>query len=100
MNKMTEFNFYFNGGIIKNLIYYNLMKYIEYLNYLKNNNIILFDHDYRISYNNIINYYNINKMTGGGINNNKLFRLNKSELEQIVNIALSQNPHYLINIKY
>ena len=75
------------------------MKYIEYLNYLKNNNIILFDHDYRISYNNVNNYYNINKMTGGGKSNNKLFRLNKNELEQIVNIALSQNPHYLINIK-
>jgi hypothetical protein len=72
------------------------MKYIEYLKYLKNNNIILFDHDYRISYNNINNYYNINKMTGGGKSNNNLFRLNKNELEQIVNIALSQNPQYLI----
>ena len=73
------------------------MKYIEFLNYLKNNNIILFDHDYRISYNNINNYYNINKMmTGGG--NNKLFKLNKNELEQIVNIALSQNPQYLISL--
>ena len=75
------------------------MKYIEYLNYLKKNNIVLFDHDYRISYNNINNYYNINKMTGGGKISNKLFILNKDELEQIVNIALSQNPQYLINIK-
>jgi hypothetical protein len=74
------------------------MKYIEYLNYLKNNNIILFDHEYRISYNNINNYYNINKMTGGGKSNNKLFILNKDELIQIVNIALSQNPQYLINL--
>jgi hypothetical protein len=75
------------------------MKYIEYLNYLKKNNIVLFDHDYRISYNNINNYYNINKMTGGGKSSNKLFILNKDELEQIVNIALSQNPQYLTLIK-
>ena len=34
------------------------MKYIDYVNHLKSNNIILFDHDYRISYNNINIYYN------------------------------------------
>jgi hypothetical protein len=78
------------------------MKYIEYLNHLKQNNIILFDHDYRISFNYIKNYYNINNLVGGGINNNnnKLFRLNKNELEQIINISLSQNPHYLIHFNH
>ncbi len=75
------------------------MKYIEYLKHLKDNNIILFDHDYRISYNNIKNYYYINKFTGGGVNYNKLFNLNKNELEQIINISLSQNPQYLISLQ-
>lgn len=75
------------------------MKYIEYLNYLKSNNIILFDHDYRISFNNINNYYNINNMSGGGYSKkSKLFNLNKNELDKIINIALSQNPQYLINL--
>ncbi len=75
------------------------MEYLEYLNYLKSNNIILFDHDYRISFNNINNYYNNNYMSGGGYNKkNKLLKLNKNELEKIINVALSQNPHYLINI--
>jgi hypothetical protein len=74
------------------------MKYTNYLKYLKSNNIILFDHDYRISYNNINNYYFRQQVGGGNINNNKLFNLNKNELEKIINIALSQNPQYLISL--
>ncbi len=76
------------------------MKYTNYLNYLKSNNIILFDHDYRISYNNINNYY-FRQQVGGANNNNinnKLFNLNKNELEKIINISLSQNPQYLISL--
>jgi hypothetical protein len=70
------------------------MNYKDYIKYLKLNNIILFDHDYRISFYNIKNYMNINKqMTGGG----KLI-FNKEELEMIVNIALSSNPQYLLNL--
>lgn len=70
------------------------MNYKEYIKYLKSNNIILFDHDYRISFNNINNYMNNNKqMTGGG---ELLF--DKEELKMIVNIALSSNPQMLLNL--
>lgn len=74
------------------------MKYTNYIKYLKSNNIILFDHDYRISFNNINNYYN--KQQTGGSNNekqniNRLFKIDKNELQMIISIALSQNPHYL-----
>ena len=72
------------------------MNYKEYLKHLKSNNIILFDHDYRISFNNINNYMNFNKEMTGGANNKLLF--NKDELEMIVNIALSSNPQYLLNL--
>jgi hypothetical protein len=74
------------------------MKYKEYIKYLKSNNIILFDYDYRISYNNIKIYYNINninnnnKLSGGGNNNHNIHNIHT-----IINIALSSNPHYLLN---
>ncbi len=74
------------------------MKYIDYINHLKSNNIILFDHDYRISYNNIKQYYNKMKNQTGGGKNNKLSNLNKDELECVVNIALSSNPQYLFSL--
>jgi hypothetical protein len=70
------------------------MKYIDFVNHLKSNNIILFDHDYRISYNNINIYYNnylnhdSNNQIGGGPNDLKL----------IVNLSLSSNPQYLLNL--
>ena len=72
------------------------MNYIDYINYLKSNNIILFDHDYRISYNNIINYMknNKNNMTGGGF---FLSKYNNNELNMIVSIATSMNPQYLLS---
>jgi hypothetical protein len=75
------------------------MNYKDYINYLKSNNIILFDHDYRISFNNINNYLNLPIQTGGGkINKKNLLIFKKEELEMIVNIALSSNPHYLLNL--
>lgn len=67
------------------------MKYIDYINYLKSNNIILFDHDYRISYHNINKYATNNNQHGGGYNNiDKL-----TNMINMINIALSSNPHYL-----
>ena len=74
------------------------MKYIDYINHLKSNNIILFDHDYRISYNNIKHYYNKNKNQTGGGYNSKLSHLNKDDLDSVVNLSLSSNPQYLLNL--
>ncbi len=68
------------------------MKYIDFVNYLKSNNINLFDHDYRISYNNINIYYN------NYLNNNHQVGGSNNHLETIVNISLSSNPHYLLNL--
>ncbi len=72
------------------------MKYIDYVKYLKSQNIILFDHDYRISFNNINNYYNNinnNEMVGGGFN--KLKNINIDKLIDIINVSISSNPEYL-----
>lgn len=73
------------------------MKYIDYVNYLKSNNIILFDHDYRVSYFNInthiLNPRSTNNMRGGGV---YLSKYNYHELNNIVKIALSVNPQYLL----
>jgi hypothetical protein len=76
------------------------MKYIDYINHLKSNNIILFDHDYRISYNNIKNYYYKKHIQTGGSNTkkNRLSHLNKDDLEFVVNLALSSNPQYLLSL--
>lgn len=73
------------------------MKYLDYINYLKSNNIILFDHDYRISYNNIKYYYKSNNLSqmGGGEKPAKITKLNSENLNMIVNLSLSSNPHYL-----
>ncbi len=76
------------------------MKYIDYINHLKSNNIILFDHDYRLSYSKIKTYYNnYYNQSGGGNNNhklsNKFLNLSKDELKYVIDIALSSNPHYL-----
>jgi hypothetical protein len=71
------------------------MKYIDYVKYLKSQNIILFDHDYRISFNNINNYYNNSskEMVGGGFN--KFNNINKDKLIDIINVSISSNPEYL-----
>jgi hypothetical protein len=68
------------------------MKYIDYINYLKSNNINLFDYEYRVSYNNIL-YYNM-KQTGGGDMIIKKYDID--ELKDIINISLSEYPHYLL----
>lgn len=75
------------------------MDYIKYINHLKKNNIFLFDHEYRISFFNINKYMNLDRPMKGGANttNNKLL-FEKNELERMVNIALSPNPQYLINL--
>ena len=70
------------------------LKYINYVNLLKSNNIILYDHDYRISYNNIKTYYNKTDMTGGGNNINELFN-NMDKLIDVLNISLSVSPQNL-----
>ena len=69
------------------------MNYTQYVNYLKSNNINLFDHDYRISYHNINQYYN-KEMSGGG-NNSFLSQYNLKQLTDIINISISANPNYL-----
>ena len=64
------------------------MKYIDYVKYLKSKNIHLFDFDYRISYNNIINVLSAkNIMIGGG--NNVLQQYDDIMLRNIVDVALS-----------
>jgi hypothetical protein len=83
------------------------MKYLDFVNHLKLNNIILFDHDYRISYNNINIYYN-NYLNNNYLNNNYLNNYNQSgggkssynddNLNLIVNLSLSSNPQYLLNL--
>ena len=67
------------------------MNYIEFVNYVKSKNIILFDHDYRIAYYNINRFLpkNLN-MTGGGENT--------SYIQLLINLSLSQNPQYLLNL--
>ncbi len=73
----------------------NQFNYINYVNFLKSNNIILYDHDYRISYNNIKTYYNKTDMTGGGDNmKNELFN-NIENLLNIINLSLSDYPQNL-----
>ena len=72
------------------------MKYIDYVNYLKSKNIIMYDHDYRISYYNINKYYNndlLSEMVGGG--NKKKFINNNENLEEIISISLSIRPENL-----
>ena len=73
------------------------MNYQEYVKFLNQNNIKLFDYQYRISYDNIIrNRINI-EQTGGG-NGNFLQNKSKDELLLIVNIANSSQSNYLISL--
>ena len=68
------------------------MKYIDYVNYLKSKDIIMYDHDYRISYYNIKKYYNNDirtEMRGGG----RMF--DDDKLYEIVSISLSTRPENL-----
>jgi hypothetical protein len=67
------------------------MNITEYKKILNKNNIKLFDHDIRLSYYIINNFYN-KKMTGGGKNNiSKFNNKSKLEIENIVNLSLSYN---------
>jgi hypothetical protein len=69
------------------------MKYIDYIKYLKSKNIIMYDHDYRISYYNIKKYYNNDirsEMRGGGD-----FFLDDANLTDILSISLSVRPENL-----
>jgi len=73
-----------------------MISYIDYVNYLKKNNIVMFDHDYRISYNKLnnekfVNKY-INNQIGGDISQKNISQEN---LRNIVNLSISSNPQYL-----
>ena len=74
------------------------MKFLKYKKLLDKKNIILFDHEYRISYYEIINIneYN-NNMTGGGNIYNKLKNIDNDTLKSIVKLSISSNPKYIIN---
>ncbi len=67
------------------------MKYIDYVNYLKSKNIIMYDHDYRISYYNIKKYYNNGEQSGGGNN----YLNNDDKLLEILSVSLSTRPENL-----
>ena len=78
------------------------MNYPEFIKYLKSKNIILFDHDYRIAYNNINTYMiesqvieSQNIMTGGG---NRIKQYNDIELKNIIDTALSSEPRKLYHL--
>lgn len=71
------------------------MEYVAFIKYLTSKNIILFDHDNRLAYNNIKTYMlgnSTNNMTGGG---NIIFHFNDITLKQIINTALSSEPRNL-----
>ncbi len=70
------------------------MKYTDYVNYLKSKNIIMYDHDYRISYYNIKKYYNNDlrtEMVGGG----DILTTDEDKLSEILSISLSIRPENL-----
>ena len=74
------------------------MKYIDYVNYLKSKKIIMYDHDYRISYYNIKKFFmndnNVgSEMVGGS--NKKNFINDDNLLSEIVSISLSIRPENL-----
>jgi len=83
------------------------MDYTKYVQYLKNKNIILFDHQYRLSYYKLNRLQNLNNQNGGGkyttnYNSNLIFK-NKSnnDIINIINSSLSNNTklgylYYLI----
>lgn len=71
------------------------MEYSEYVKFLNNKNIILFDHDYRISYHNIFKRLPL-QQTGGG--NNILENKSIDEIKTIVNVATSSNHQYVYSL--
>jgi hypothetical protein len=71
------------------------MLYTEYVKFLKNYKINLFDYQYRISYNEIFNNYKFNQNGGGDKNYNVLNNKSIEDIKMIVNISLSSNPQYI-----
>jgi hypothetical protein len=69
------------------------MLYSEYVKFIKNYNINLFDYQYRISYNEIFN--NNNHIQTGGSRYNILNTKSKKEIMMIINVSLSSNPQYI-----
>lgn len=69
------------------------MLYQDYVKFLKNYNINLFDYQYRISYNEIFNNNTI--IQTGGSRHNLLKYKNKEDIMMIVNVSLSSNPQYI-----
>ena len=65
------------------------MKYIEYIKYLKKNNIKLFDSDYRISYCRFNSLNNNNILYGGGTN--ILYKLSKNKITKLIKLLLNNN---------
>jgi len=67
------------------------MNYIDYIKHLKNNNIQLFDSQYRITFHRLLIN---NQLTGAGItstNNNILNKLSKNRLNRLVESLLNNN---------
>ncbi len=90
------------------------MNYPEFIKYLKSKNIILFDHDYRIAYNNINSYMIESQVINSSMNNpsmnnpsmnnpsrnmigggTRLLHYNDTELKNIIDTALSPDPRKL-----
>jgi hypothetical protein len=71
------------------------MIYTEFIKYLRSKNIILFDHDYRLAFNNINTYMifpSNNIMVGGG---DRIINYDDMTLKNIINTALSPEPRNL-----
>lgn len=79
------------------------MNITDYINFLKNKNIILYDYEYRISHFKIKKILSINQNGGSSFNNNFFFK-NKSneEIKYILNVSMSNNTKlgYLYYLLY
>ena len=73
------------------------MNYSKFKKILESKDIVLFDHEYRISYYEITNYLKnkSNEMNGGG--KNKISAIPRDKLLIMVKISISSNPLYLYN---
>ena len=73
------------------------MNYNKYVQYLKDKNIILFDHQYRLSYYKLNKLLTYNNQKGGsGLNNKYNFLFHNKSNNEIINIIDSSLSH---NIK-
>lgn len=72
------------------------MIYSDYVKFLKEKNINLFDHEYRISYKYLINFKPNNKQQIGG--GNYLYNKSNKELLYLINITNSQYPNYIYSL--